>query len=235
MRARIAIFKAKQQVDVREVKLSDKPAAMIKASPKGTVPILILGGELAPSLVIEESIEVMLWALKIHDSDDLLHQQDLTALPKMLTLIAQFDNEFKTCLNAYKCAKRYRETNITQCREACEVYIQQLENRLALHPFLMSAEESLLDIALLPFIRQFAKVERQWYQQSPYPKLRQWLNGYLQSAMFTKVMVKREWCGWGIVRCWFEPTRSVASEGSKLNGFIKLLFNENELFVSCQN
>lgn len=196
MRARIAIFKAKLQVEVREVILSNKPVEMITASAKGTVPILVLGDEREPSLVIEESLDVMLWALTIHDSDNLLHHQDVSALPKMLKLIAQFDNEFKACLNAYKCAKRYRESNITQCRQACEVYIQKLENRLALQPFLMSSEESLLDIALLPFIRQFAKVERQWYQQSPYPNLRQWLNRYLQSAMFTKVMAKHEvWVG----------------------------------------
>jgi glutathione S-transferase len=196
MRARIAIFKAKQQVAVREVLLSHKPAEMLTASTKGTVPILVLGNESAPLSVIEESLDVMLWALEQNDPDDLLHKQDPTALPNMLKLIAQFDDEFKACLNAYKCAKRYRENNITECRQACEVYIQALERRLAMtkaqQPFLMSAQESLADIALLPFIRQFAKVERQWYLQSPYPKVRQWLNHYLQSAMFTKVMAKHD-------------------------------------------
>jgi glutathione S-transferase len=196
MRARIAIFKAKQQVTVREVLLSHKPAEMLTASTKGTVPILVLGNESAPLSVIEESLDVMLWALEQNDPDDLLHKQDPTALPNMLKLIAQFDDEFKACLNAYKCAKRYRENNITECRQACEVYIQELESRLAMtkaqQPFLMSAQESLADIALLPFIRQFAKVERQWYLQSPYPKVRQWLNHYLQSAMFTKVMAKHD-------------------------------------------
>jgi glutathione S-transferase len=195
MRARIGIFKAQQQVVVREVNLNNKPAEMIIASAKGTVPILILGDEQAPSSVLEESVDVMLWALTENDPDNLLYKHDSTALPNMLTLITQFDDEFKTCLNAYKCAKRYRENNITKCRQACEVYIQVLENRLTTNEqqrFLMSAQESLLDIALLPFIRQFAKVERQWYQQSPYPKVRQWLNFYLQSAMFTKVMAKHD-------------------------------------------
>ena len=188
MRARIAIFKAKLQIDLREVVLSNKPIEMIMASAKGTVPILVLGNELAPSTVIDESLDVMLWALAKNDPDDLLYKHDPKALPKMLQLIAQFDDEFKACLNAYKCAKRYRETNITECRQACEVYIQALENRLVQQPFIMSSQESLVDIALLPFIRQFAKVERQWYLQSPYAKVRQWLNHYLQSAMFTKVM-----------------------------------------------
>ncbi len=193
MRARIAIFKAQQQISLREVVLSNKPTEMLMASAKGTVPVLVLGDELAPSLVIEESLEIMLWALAKNDPDDLLYKRAPSALPNMLKLIAQFDEEFKACLNAYKCAKRYRENNITGCRQACEVYIQNLENRLATtaqQPFIMSAQESLADIALLPFIRQFAKVERQWYLQSPYPKVRQWLNHYLQSAMFTKVMTK---------------------------------------------
>jgi glutathione S-transferase len=200
MRARIAIFKAQLQVQVREVNLNNKPAEMITASAKGTVPILILSEELAAASVIEESVEVMLWALTANDPDNLLHKHDPNTLPNMLKMITKFDDEFKTCLNAYKCAKRYRENNITECRKACEGYIQELENRLAKtkasQPFIMSAQESLADIALLPFIRQFAKVERQWYQQSPYPKVRQWLNQYLQSAMFTKVMAKHDvWLG----------------------------------------
>ena len=196
MRARIGIHKAQLQIDLREVNLKQKPAEMIAASAKGTVPILVLDNEQPPPTVIDESLDVMLWALAKNDPDNLLHPFDRSALPKMLVLIRLFDDEFKTCLNAYKAAKRYREDNVTEYRLACEVYIQELESRLAAttaqQPFLMSAQESLADIALLPFIRQFAKVERQWYQQSPYPKVRQWLNYYLQSAMFTKVMAKHD-------------------------------------------
>jgi glutathione S-transferase len=196
MRARIGIHKAQLQIDLREVNLKQKPAEMIAASAKGTVPILVLDNEQPPPTVIDESLDVMLWALAKNDPDNLLHPFDRSALPKMLVLIRLFDHEFKTCLNAYKAAKRYREDNVTEYRLACEVYIQELESRLAAttarQPFLMSAQESLADIALLPFIRQFAKVERQWYQQSPYPKVKQWLNYYLQSAMFTKVMAKHD-------------------------------------------
>lgn len=194
MRARIAIFKAKQQVALREVVLSNKPEEMITASSKGTVPILVLGDEFAPLTVIDESVDIMLWALGQNDPEDLLNKDNPSALPNMLKFILKFDDEFRTCLNAYKCAKRYRENNITECRQACEVYLQELEKCLAntrsQHRFIMSDQESLVDIALLPFIRQFAKVERQWYQQSPYPNVRQWLNHYLQSPMFTKVMAK---------------------------------------------
>ena len=190
MRARIAIFKAQQKVELRDVVLSNKPAAMLTASPKGTVPVLVLASGTQQETVIEESIDIMLWALTESDPSDLLQQQAPNALASIMALISTFDNEFKSALEAYKCAKRYREHNISECRQACERYIQLLENNLAQHRFLLFEQESLADIALLPFIRQFARVERQWYLQSPYPKLRQWLNSYLQSPMFTKVMAK---------------------------------------------
>jgi glutathione S-transferase len=186
MRARIAIFKAQQIVMLRDIVLSNKPKEMLAASPKATVPVLVL----ANGSVVEESLAIMLWALNETDPDDLLQSQNECGLSDMLDLIKSFDNDFKACLEQYKCAKRYRESNISECRELCEPFIQTLENRLNRHDFLISNTESLADIALLPFIRQFARVERQWYLQSPYPKIRQWLNHYLQSPMFTKVMAK---------------------------------------------
>ena len=186
MRARIAIFKAKQTVLLRDIVLSNKPEEMIVASPKATVPVVVLSN----GKVLEESLDVMLWALNETDPENLLCSHSETTLPEMLKLIEMFDHEFKTCLEQYKCAKRYRENNISECRDVCEQFIRILEHRLKRHAFIMSDTESLADIALLPFIRQFARVERQWYLQSPYPKVRQWLNHYLQSPMFTKVMAK---------------------------------------------
>jgi glutathione S-transferase len=192
MRARVAIFKAHVQVLLRDVVLSDKPPEMIASSAKATVPILVLEEckGLASQIVIEESLEVMLWALAENDPEDLLHTQVPDALLEMLSIINRFDNEFKTCLEQYKCAKRYHEDNLVIYRQNCELFIQDLEQRLQRHEYIMSENESLADIALLPFIRQFARIERQWYLQSPYPKVRQWLNRYLQSVMFTKVMAK---------------------------------------------
>ncbi|WP_218419598.1 glutathione S-transferase [Alteromonas lipotrueae] len=204
MRGRIGLFKAAQDVEVREVVLSNKPDAMIKASAKGTVPTLVLPNQDGTNTVIDESLDVMLWALHQNDPEDLLHQQDPNALPAMLALIKTFDDEFKTQLNAYKAAKRYHENNITECRQACEVYLQDLEARLGADStrggmedeqadrFIFGTKESLADIALLPFIRQFSKVERKWYRESPYPNLKQWLNGYIQSVMFNKVMTQYE-------------------------------------------
>ena len=188
MRARIAIYKSQQPVLLRDLVLSDKPAEMLTASPKGTVPVLVTPN----GTVIEESFEIMLWALSMSDPDDLLFTGDEKMLDKMLALIYLFDSEFKGDLENYKCAKRYSEINIIECRETCEVYIAQLERLLTEHKYLMADRESLADIALLPFIRQFARVERQWYLHSPYPHVRQWLNNYLQSKMFSKVMAKHE-------------------------------------------
>lgn len=186
MRARIAIYKAKQTVMLRDIVLNNKPKEMIAASPKATVPVLVL----TDGTVVAESLAVMLWAFKQTDPDNLLQSQNECVLVEILALITTFDDDFKACLDKYKCAKRYRETNVVECREVCEQYLELLEIRLSSHLFLMSNTESLADIALLPFIRQFARVERQWYLQSPYPKVRQWLNNYLQSPMFTKVMAK---------------------------------------------
>lgn len=203
MRARLAIYKSKQVVELRDIVLKNKPAAMLAASPKATVPVLVLSANKGVNAdVLDESLEIMLWALAQSDPLNLLRIQVLeshtasselepsTKLTGILRLISLFDDEFKTCLEAYKCAKRYHETNLDDCRQACEVYIQNLEQRLSKHRYLFDENESLADLALLPFIRQFARIERQWYLQSPYPEVKRWLNQYLQSPMFTKVMAK---------------------------------------------
>lgn len=195
----MAIYKSKQVVELRDVVLSNKPPEMIAASAKATVPILVLN----LSTVIDESLNIMLWALAESDPDSLLLAENTDAI---LSLVHLFDSEFKPCLEAYKCAKRYHESNLQECRHACEVYIQDLEKRLSSHYYLIDENESMADIALLPFIRQFAKVERQWYLQSPYPNVKRWLNQYLQSVMFNKVMTKHPlwtagerviWNDWG--------------------------------------
>jgi glutathione S-transferase len=188
IRARFSLFKAQQKVLIRAVKLNNKPQEMLTASPKGSVPILVVN----ENLIIEESLEIMLWALAQQDPQGLLQSENDLGLTTMLKLINDFETQFIPALEAYCCAKRYHENNLELCREACEITLHQLEIRLLTHDFLFSDSESLLDIALFPFIRKFARVERQWYRQSPYPKLRHWLNSYLQSSIFTKVMAKHE-------------------------------------------
>ena len=192
MRARLAIYASGQQVHIRDLILSNKPAELLAASPKATVPVLVIKANTVSEQcqVIDESLAIMLWAFSQTDPNDYLHNQSTTALSEMLALITQFDTEFKGLLEQYRCSKRYHEPTLTQDRQACEQYLTELESRLSQHQYLMSNNPSLLDLALMPFIRQFARVERQWYLQAPYPKLRQWLNHYLQSKMFTKVMAK---------------------------------------------
>ncbi|WP_232775132.1 MULTISPECIES: glutathione S-transferase [unclassified Shewanella] len=186
MRARLAIYASGQQVQLRDLVLSNKPAEMLEVSPKGTVPVLVTSN----GQVIEESLEVMLWAFEQSDPDDFLDKANQNVLDEMLGIIAIFDNEFKGHLEHYRAAKRYHEPTLPEHREACESYLVQLEQRLCQQEYLMSDKPTIVDLALVPFIRQFARVERQWYLQSPYPKLRQWLNTYLQSRMFSKVMTK---------------------------------------------
>ncbi|TEW53601.1 glutathione S-transferase [Psychromonas sp. RZ22] len=190
MRARVAIFKSNLPVLLRDIKLNNKPSEMLALSTKKTVPMMVIKTDNSLQ-VLEESLEIMLKLLTTNDPQQLLSPPN-TTLEEMLSLIHYFEAELIPANEAYKCAKRYQEKNIVECRQACEVYLQQLELRLTQHRYLLSDNESLMDIALMPFIRQFSKVERQWYQQSPYPKLRAWLNHYLQSPMFTKIMAKHE-------------------------------------------
>ena len=144
MRARVAIYYAKQKVALRDLVLSNKPDEMLAASPKGTVPVLVIGNEFEQPQVIDESLEVMLWALNESDPDNLLHGETPHLLPEMLSLISQFDNEFKTCFDKYQCAKRYHEDTLENDRKACEKYIMDLEQRLQVNDFLMSDKNSQL-------------------------------------------------------------------------------------------
>ncbi|UJF20703.1 glutathione S-transferase [Shewanella sp. OMA3-2] len=184
IRARLAIYASGQKVYLRDLVLSNKPAEMLAVSPKGTVPVLVT----LDNAVIDESVSIMQWAFSQTDPGDYRHNSAPNALAEMLFLIERYDNEFKGYLEKYRCAKRYHETSLINDRQKCEPYLAELEMRLSQHQYLMSDKPSLADLALMPFVRQFARVERQWYLQSPYPKLRQWLNCYLQSKMFSKVM-----------------------------------------------
>jgi glutathione S-transferase len=192
MRARLGILLAQQSVMIRAVVTKNKPAEMLAASPKGTVPVLIINAtecKEAP-IIIEESIDIMLWALKINDPENLLQSDNKRSLDSMLKLIHQNDKEFKPHLEKYKLARRFHhDTEITD-RKRCELFIAELEKKLEHNDYLMGHRASLTDYALLPFVRQFARVDRHWYLNSPYPKLRDWLNRHLHMQIFTKAMAK---------------------------------------------
>ncbi|MFC1749241.1 glutathione S-transferase [Pseudomonadota bacterium] len=186
MRARMGIWLAGQRVTLRAVVTKNKPAEMLAVSPKGTVPVLVLDD----GTVIDESLDIMLWALNKSDPQNLLYAHDSNALPAMLTLTTLNDEQFKPCLEKYKLAKRKHKASEIDHRRECEIFITQFELTLSRQKYFMGETPSLADYALLPFIRQFARVDRQWYLQSPYPNLRHWLNGHLQSPIFSKVMAK---------------------------------------------
>jgi len=193
MRARLGLLLAQQKVLVRAVNLKDKPAEMLVASPKGTVPILVQVEEQdgnSVETVLDESLEIMLWGLTKSDPLNLLYAGSSGALAKIMGLIQRNDQEFIGLLEKYKAASRYHDFSKLYYRGQCEIFIGELESRLQHQDFFMGTTASLADYALLPFIRQFARVDRKWYLQTPYPRLRDWLNRHLQQPLFTKAMIK---------------------------------------------
>ena len=186
MRARLALLLAQQSVQIRAITMKDKPDEMLQASSKGTVPVLIIDEK----FIIDESLDVMLWALNRNDPENLLYAHDEKALTEMLKIIKENDNEFKTKLEKYKRAKRFHGDDLEDSRLECEVFVQDLEQRLSQHEFLMGETPSLLDFALLPFIRQFSRVNKSIFSQDQYTNLRRWLRYHLQSRLFSIAMIK---------------------------------------------
>lgn len=183
MRARLAVLFAGLQVELREVTLKNKPAQMLAISPKGTVPVL----RLADGTVIEESREIMVWALEQQDPQGLL---DATILDQANALIEQNDNEFKYWLDRYKYADRHVEMSQTEYRQRGEVFLQALEALLERNPYLLGQEPSIADIGVMPFIRQFAHVDRDVFGQLPYTNLQRWLQRWLEHPFFLQTMIK---------------------------------------------
>lgn len=183
MRARMALHASGIAVELREVDLRDKPDHMLAASPKGSVPVLVL----PDGRVIDESWDIMQWALNLHDPEGWLGVQDaylLAAEP----LIHANDGSFKQSLDRYKYADRYPDR--LAYRTDGEVFLQQLEDRLSATRYLLCNTPSIADAAIFPFIRQFAEVDKEWFGRAPYPLLRIWLAEFSDSPRFAAVMRK---------------------------------------------
>ena len=183
MRARMALRYSGVPVSIIEVSLKAKPADMLAASPKGTVPVLVC----ADGRVIEQSLEIMHWALSQNDPDIWLPADR----PLIEALIEENDTRFKGLLDRYKYAVRYPEYPMEHYRAQGAVVLQRLECLLEHTPYLTGTTLTLADVALAPFIRQFAHVDRAWFAQAPYPKLQAWLERFLASGLFTTVMAKQ--------------------------------------------
>lgn len=182
MRARMALSVAGNAVEIREISLRDKPAHMLQVSPKGTVPVLVL----QDGQVIEQSLDIMLWALQQHDPEGWL-QRDNTQCQQ---LIEVNDGTFKQALDRYKYPERFPEQQQTLYRAQGEVFLQQLEDALQAQPYLLGQRASVADVAIFPFIRQFSAVDAAWFSQSPYIALRRWLNDWVESDLFASIMQK---------------------------------------------
>jgi len=179
MRARMALWVAGIVVELREVKLAAKPPELITASPKGTVPVLVL----PDGTVIDQSMEIMRWALAQNDAEGWLAGDDTA-------LIAANDGPFKHHLDRAKYPGRYAEDGGTDHRAAALALLAPLEFRLQSAPWLCGESRTLTDIALFPFIRQFAQIDRDWFARHPLPRLQQWLEQHLTSDLFESIMPK---------------------------------------------
>lgn len=185
IRARMAIWRSGVQVCVQEVALRNKPAALLATSPKGTVPVLVLPGADGPQ-VIDQSLAIMHWALWQHDPDAWLRMSASTS-----DWVVRNDEVFKPLLDRYKYANRHPDLTPQAHRQAAlEGHILALDSRLRHCAFVQGEQACLADVAVFPFVRQFAGVDPAWFAQAPLPGLQRWLHHWLVSPMFTAVMAK---------------------------------------------
>lgn len=185
MRARMALRYSGIQVEMREIALKQKPQHMLALSPKGTVPVLVLND----GSVIDESLDIMRWALAQHDPED-WQLADASSIQLAEGLIAENDGQFKSALDRYKYAVRFPEQPAAVYRAEGELFLQKLEQRLHGQPYLFGNQRSLADMAIFPFIRQFAGVDAAWFTASPYQVLKAWLSVLVESELFTGIMQK---------------------------------------------
>ncbi|MEZ8285420.1 glutathione S-transferase [Vibrio splendidus] len=184
MRGRMGIALSQQKVLLREIVTKDKPSELLASSPKGTVPVLVLPN----GQIIEQSLDVMNWALQQNDPQDLLRSSNLLLSKQVHQLIKTNDEEFIGHLEKYRASVRYRNDDSEQRRHNCEEFISELESKLTLHPYLFGDTPSLADFAVMPFVSQFVRVEKKWFVQSEYQSVGRWLRAHLESKLYTQVM-----------------------------------------------
>ena len=177
----MALAAANSVVELREVLLKDKPADLTAVSPKATVPVLVL----PDGQILEESLDIIDWAL---NQSDPLHWARGRA--GATDWVQRCDGELKMWLDRYKYADRFPEASAEHYRQKAEQTLQHMENAFEAHRWLGGVSASVADVAVFPFVRQFAAVEPQWWTQAPYPKVRAWLEYWLDSTLFASVMEK---------------------------------------------
>lgn len=183
MRARLALAASGQHCELREVALRAKPAELLAASPKGTVPVLVLPN----GQVIDQSLDIMRWALAQHDPEQwLTPEQD--SVNAMEALIAQCDGAFKSDLDRYKYPDRYADADALAHRAAGASYLAVLDTRLQAASYLFGSRACLADMAIAPFVRQFAQTDAAWFRVQPWPALARWLDRFVTGARLDLVM-----------------------------------------------
>jgi glutathione S-transferase len=185
MRARLALAVSGQVCELREVVLRAKPQGLLQASPKATVPVLVL----PDGTVLEQSLDIMRWALGRNDPAGWLTPSHGTEAA-MLALIAECDGPFKQALDRCKYPSRYPEADGAQARVQAVEWLQGLETRLAGRPFLFGYHAALADMAIAPFVRQFAGIDAGWWDAQPWPQLQAWLAQWQASHLLESVMHK---------------------------------------------
>lgn len=190
MRARLSIAYAQVNVELREVVLRDKPPSLLAYSAKATVPVLVLSEKSSEQKVIDESLDIIYWALSKNDPSHWLEKLPVTQLSEAKELISENDGSFKACLDRYKYADRYPEKTEVEYREEAETFLKKLDERLKNKKYLITNKVCFADVAIFPFIRQFAFVDKAWFDKTPYKNLQAWLSQWLDSELFESVMKK---------------------------------------------
>ena len=185
MRARLAIAISGQTCALREVVLRNKPPEMIQASPKGTVPVMLLPN----GHVLEESLEIMHWALNKSDPEGWLAPLN-EASDDINTLISENDGSFKENLDRYKYPTRYNISDPLHYRSQGVLFLEKLNRRLTKKPYLCGYTFTFADAAILPFVRQFANNDRKWFDALSLSGVQNWLQSILESERFLSMMLK---------------------------------------------
>jgi glutathione S-transferase len=183
MRARMALAYSGIAVEIREISLREKPGSLLAISPKGTVPVLQSDG-----LVIEQSYDIMKWALRLSDPDQWLSAQTESVIDEW---VEKNDGSFKKLLDQYKYPDRYPDISLEETlSQATSLFLGPINEYLKRSAYLLGPKISLADIAIFPFVRQFAMVDPDWIDQSGLKFLKQWLNEHIESPLFLSVMQK---------------------------------------------
>ena len=181
MRVRLALLSCKIKCELREVVLRNKPQQMVNISPKATVPVL----ELVDGTVIDESRDIIIWAIKKNDPN-----QWHPHLKEMGELVKINDTQFKIHLDKYKYSSRNPELSKNTHRGNCDFYLKLINEKLKVSNFLSADKQTITDISIFPFLRQFAFVDKSYFDKLPYPHLQKWLQYQLQSKLFQNIMTK---------------------------------------------